>query len=105
MYVKRTQQKSADVNEASNPSNSLLGYDCPVCKETPVLLSKPDEPDMFLNGGYSWGHVVIKNEPEDHIEPSQEELEKSYHDFFGGHENDNFRTEERITLKPSKPFC
>lgn len=60
----------------------------------------------FHSGRYHWENVVVKDEPEDPIEPSPEELERSYHEFFGGQKDfETFRTEERITLKPSKPTC
>lgn len=103
----RENQKMEGTNEEIN-HNSMISYDCPVCKETPLLLAKPCEPPWSSNGIHgkncSWEKITIKDEPEDPVEPSHEELEKSYHEFFGGqHDLDTFRTEERITLKPSKP--
>lgn len=58
----------------------------------------------FQGENYAWDSIVIKDEPEDTVEPSHEELEKSYNELFGGQKDtEPFRMEEKITLKPSKP--
>ncbi|KAK3927897.1 putative transposase for insertion sequence element IS702 [Frankliniella fusca] len=101
----RAQHKSNETAEASSSHNSLSAYECPECKETP----KQTDSSVSLtghSGSFAWENIIIKDEPEDPIEPSHEELEKSYNEFFAGHkEVETFRTEERITLKPSKPMC
>lgn len=98
----RAQHKSNDVTEANLSHRTLSTYECPECKETS---RQSDSSASLIGGSYAWESIVIKDEPEDPIEPSHEELEKSYNEFFGGHkEVQTFRTEERITLKPSKPM-
>lgn len=94
----------ADSNDLRNPFSPQAPYDCPICKESPVLSIQSSSHLDFHSGRYLWENVVIKDEPEEPVEPSAEELEKSYNEFFGGQKDfDTFRTEERITLKPSKP--
>ncbi|XP_034243635.1 uncharacterized protein LOC117646646 isoform X2 [Thrips palmi] len=104
----RAHQKTdkADSNDMRNPFSPQAPYDCPICKESPVLSIQSSSHLDFHSGRYDWENVIVKNEPEDPIEPSAEDLERSYNEFFGGQKDfETFRTEERITLKPSKPAC
>ena len=96
--------------EQLNDYDSAVPYDCPVCREVPSAtanqIGNQSSFPEFQGESFSWESIVIKDEPADAVEPSQEELEKSYNDCFGGQKDTEiFRMEERITLKPSKPSC